>query len=137
MPQLVRLISLLFAVIFSVMVHASQEGILAFDRFQYSSAGIGPSGRVVVSGAQDATRITAFSVQAFGKTTRLSKGDLAKLRGGYINGVQISYETGYEAVGGRTIYVVLSKGFTSGQTETQRITVDEQGKIEIANVVEK
>ena len=116
---------------------ASKEGVLRLDKFQFSSPGIGQSGPVVVSGEQDSNQVVSLTVQAFGRTVSLSKDQLVKLRGGFINGAQISYEAGYRELGGRTIYVILSKGFTSGQQETQLVSVNEQGTVEVNDAVRK
>lgn len=117
--------------------HASKEAVLALDKFQVSSPGIGQSGPVVVSGEQEANRVVSLAVQAFGRTVNLSPEQLAKLRGGFINGIQISYEAGYRQLGGRTVYVILSKGFTSGLQETQLVSVNENGLTEVSDVIRK
>ncbi len=114
---------------------ASQEGVLRLSTFNLSSPGIGQSGPVVISGEQDKNQFISLTVRAFGRTASLSKDQLAKLRGGFINGLQISYEAGYRELGGRTIYIVLSEGFTSGLQETQLIIINEQGVVEVNNVI--
>ncbi|MBE9608742.1 hypothetical protein [Chitinilyticum piscinae] len=128
---------ILGALLLGQVAIASQEGVLAFGEFQFSSPGIGESGPVVVSGAQSGSQITALAVQAFGKTIRLSKFELSKLKVGFINGIQVSYEAGYKDLGGRTVYLVLSKGFTSGTKNSQHISINEHGKVEIASPNEK
>jgi hypothetical protein len=70
-------------------------------------------------------------VQAFGQTKCLSKERLLQLGGTLVNGVQISYETGYRETGGRTVYVVLSKGFVSGRNEGKVVSVSEFGQVGI------
>lgn len=110
---------------------ASQEGILSLGTFQLSSPGVGQSGPVIVSGARKGEEITAFCVQAFEQTKCLSKEQLAQAGGSLVNGVQISYEAGYRETGGRTVYVVLSKGFVSGRNESKVVSVSEFGAIEI------
>ena len=128
------------ALLFSASVmtqpaHASKEGILAFDEFRYSAPGIGESGPIVVSGTQDRHRITALTVQAFGKTVHLTEHDLSRLsRDGSVNGIQFSYEAGYRGLGGRTVYLVLSKGFTSGRKQSQLVSVNENGQVKIDDV---
>ena len=68
---------------------------------------------------------------------RLSKEQLAQVRGGLVNGLQISYEAGYAELGGRTVYVILSKGFTSGVQQSQTIIATEQGSVKVKSVVNK
>jgi len=110
---------------------ASQEGVLRLNSFRLSSPGIGQSGPVAISGEQSAKRLVSLTVQAFGHTVSLSKDQLAKLRGGFFNGLQMSYEAGYRESGGRIVYIVVSKGFTSGAQETQVISVNEHGRVAI------
>jgi hypothetical protein len=46
------------------------------------------------------------------------------------NSIQISREAGYAELGGRTIYVKLGVGFTSGQlSRTRYVVVTEAGTI--------
>ena len=110
---------------------ASQEGILSLGTFQFSSHGVGQSGPVIVSGARKGEEVTAFCVQAFEQTKCLSKEQLVQASGSMVNGLQISYEAGYRETGGRTVYVVLSKGFVSGRNESKVVAVSEFGPIEI------
>lgn len=107
------------------------------DKFQFSSPGIGQSGPVVVSGEQNSNQVVSLTVQAFGRTVSLPKAQLAKLRGGFINGIQAPYEVGYRELGGRAIYVILSRGFTSGLQETQLVSVNDQGAVEVNHTVRK
>lgn len=118
-------------------VVASEEGVLRLNTFQVTSPDEGQFGSVVVSGELDTKQFVSLKVKAFGRTVSLSKDQLAKLRGGSINGVQISAEVGYSKVGGRTIYVVLSTGFTTGLHETQLLSVNEQGTVKVNDVVRK
>ncbi len=115
--------------------HASQEGILAFSSFRLESAGIGSSGKVVVEGNQDESRrIVALKVEAFGKIFDVPKEKLAGLSELPSNGVRISYEHGYTQLGGRTIYVELQMGFTSGVRKQARVTIPESGAIEVTAI---
>ena len=113
------------------LASASREGVLSASVFQFSSGGIGDSGSVTVTGEQTAERFVSFTVSAFGHRISLSKSQLQKLKAGLVNGVQLSYEPGYKQTGGRTVYVVLSKGFTTGIQESQVVSVNERGSVEI------
>jgi hypothetical protein len=53
-----------------------------------------------------------------------------------VNGVQISYVSGYRETGGRTVYVVLSRGFVSGRNGGKVISVSEFGPIEFTDAPE-
>ena len=54
------------------------------------------------SGIVNEKRLIDHYVQAFGKSIRLSSGQLKQLEGGQYNLVQLSYESGYKELGGRT-----------------------------------
>lgn len=110
---------------------ASQEGVLAINELRVTSPGIGDSGQVVVTATKGPNGFRALEVQAFGRITRLTESQLTKLQGQFVNGVQLSYEAGYKELGGRTVYIVLSKGFTSGLQEVQTISVNEQGTVTV------
>jgi hypothetical protein len=125
-----HLLLLLLATL-AVQAAASKEGILQLGTFQLSSAGVGDSGPVTVSGARDKGHMSALCIQAFERTRCLAKEQLALLDEVAINGAQISYETGYASTGGRTVYVLLLKGFTSQRSEGRIVVVPERGTIEI------
>ncbi len=110
---------------------ASQEGILPIGALHVTSPGIGESGPVEVTATRGSDGFSSLAIQAFGRTIKLTAVQLAALHGQFVNGVQLSYEAGYKELGGRTVYIVLSKGFTSGTQETQRISVNEQGTVAV------
>ena len=118
----------------SFAANASKEGVLSVSAFQFSSAGIGNSGIVVVAGEQTIERFSSLTAAAFGRRVELSRPQLAKLKVGLINGVQLSYAAGYKETGGRTVYIVLSKGFTSGIKESQVVSVNERGTVEVRDI---
>ena len=93
--------------------HASKEGVLTWSSFSIDSPGIGSSGPVSISGKQDSTGATRITIKAFGRTYELGKAHLEKLKAMLINGMQLSYEEGYKELGGRTLYIQVSRGFTS------------------------
>ena len=113
--------------------YASKERILALSNFRVESTGVGESGAVVVTGSQTSSGIASIRVDAFGKSFLLSKNDLEKLQGVIVNGIQISYEAGYQDLGGRTIYLLLATGFTSGVPEGKLVSITERGDIRIEN----
>ncbi|MES2073761.1 MAG: hypothetical protein V4488_25630 [Pseudomonadota bacterium] len=110
---------------------ASQEGVLSLNSFQFSSAGIGNSGPVIISGEQNAQRFLSLTVSAFRRRVSLNQEQLAKLKAGLFNGVQMSYDSGWKEVGGHTVYIVLSMGFTSGVKSSQIVSVNERGIVEV------
>ena len=133
-----KLIIALLSFAVTVVGHASQEGILAFSSFRLESAGIGSSGKVVVEGKQDDEhRIVSLKVEAFGKIFEVPKKKLAGLSELPSNGIRISYEHGYAQFGGRTIYIELQMGFTSGVRKQARVTIAESGAIEVTAIERK
>lgn len=107
---------------------ASQEGMLPFSEFKIESEGIGESGAVTVEGKKDPDgNYQKIVVKAFGMTIEISKELLGKIPSKYQNGIQLSYERGYEVLGGRTIYIMFLSGFTSGTKERFIIEVTEKG----------
>jgi hypothetical protein len=126
------LVQPLMCVILAANAEASQEGILKWSSFSIDSAGIGTSGPVSIAGKQDASGITAMTVKAFGRTYELKKDHLDKLEAMHMNGMQLSYEGGYKELGGRTLYIQLSRGFiASGVTHRKLIVVTERGDVTV------
>jgi len=131
MSRFLLLLAFAGALLVPVSAMASQEGGLAIGELRVTSPGIGDSGQVVVTATRGPKGFRALEVQAFGRVTRLTESQLAGLQGEFVNGVQLSYDGGYKELGGRTVYIVLSKGFTSGLQEVQTISVNEQGTVTV------
>jgi hypothetical protein len=111
---------------------ASQEGMLPFSEFKIQSNGIGESGIVVVEGVKDTSgKYMKLTVKAFRKTIEVSNDVLRQIPSEYQNGIQLSYGGGYKELGGRIIYIVFQKGFTSGKIESFTIAVTEDGNSQI------
>jgi hypothetical protein len=133
-----RLTIALLLLAFTSVAYASKEGILAFSSFRLESTGIGSSGKVVIEGQQDERgHIVSLKVEAFGKTFEVPKEKLGGLAELPSNGVRISYEHGYAELGGRTIYVELQMGFTSGTRKQALVTIAESGAIEVSPIEHK
>ncbi|MHA6203493.1 hypothetical protein ACXU4B_03600 [Dyella soli] len=101
--------------------------------FELTSDGIGESGPVTITGKQGDKGILALSIRAFGKRFELDAAQLAKVQGLPINGFQLSYEAGYKELGGRTLYIVFSKGFTSGTAGRKFVVITESGAIRVTD----
>jgi len=111
---------------------ASQEGVLSLSSFTLQSEGIGESGPVSISGTtNDGNEFTALTVNVFGKEYKLSDEDLKKIPAKPYNGIQLSYEAGYKELGGKTLYIILQVGFTSGNRDRTLITITESGSIQV------
>jgi hypothetical protein len=127
-----RIVSCLFlSALFVNSALGSKERILEWRTFQIESLGTSESGAVTVTGSQSSKGIDSIRVDAFGKSFTLKEEDLAKLRGVMANSVQLSFEAGYHELGGRTIYLLIATGFTSGTTKGKMISITERGDIRI------
>lgn len=126
-------IVLIFLVLLAMSpVFASKEGILTLSAFHLESDGIGASGKIVIDGQQNANnQISQLSIHAFDKTYVVSPENLNHLANMTVNGIQISYEQGYQTLGGRTIYIQFQKGFTSGIIKKIILVVTENGQISV------
>ena len=112
------------------LVLASQEGLLTLGSFRVESPGIADSGAVIIEGRQSDKGVESLTITAFGKRLDLSSSQLQALRGGMLNGIQLTYAAGYKELGGRTLYLVFSQGFTSGVVMKRFVTVTESGSVE-------
>jgi hypothetical protein len=110
----------------------SKEGVLVLGTFKVESPGIGESGPVTMSGRQGPDGFESLTVNAFGKNFILTKPQLDEMKGGYVNGLQFTYERGYTRLGGRTLYLQFFQGFSSGVVESKSVTLKESGGITIA-----
>ncbi len=115
----------------SMPLLASKEGIVTLDNLHIESSGLGESGPIRVRGTQTPDEMTSLEIEAFGKTHKVPSAQLKELDGGQFNLIQLSYERGYQELGGRTIYVKLGKAFTSGEVRSVLVVVKEDGRIEI------
>lgn len=113
-------------------IFASKEGILTLSVFHLESDGIGASGKIVIDGQQNVNnQISQLSIHAFDKTYTVSPENLNHLANMTVNGIQISYEQGYQKLGGRTVYIQFQKGFTSGIIKKMILVVTENGQISV------
>ncbi|RUL70505.1 hypothetical protein [Dyella choica] len=101
--------------------------------FEFTSEGVGESGNVTITGKQGNGGISELTIMAFGKQFKLDGEQLDKVKGFAVNGLQLSYEAGYKELGGRTIYIVLSKGFTSGTIGKKFVVVTESGTLSVSD----
>jgi hypothetical protein len=116
----------------SAVLHASQEGIFPIGSMRIESASVGDWGAVAIDIKQDDKGMQRFGVQAFGRSYLLSAAQLRELEGVMYNAIQISREAGYAEREGRTIYVKLGVGFTSGQvSRVKYVVVTEAGAITV------
>jgi hypothetical protein len=124
-------LSFFLAVLLVPSAHASMEGILLLNDFHISSNGLGESGPVVIAGKQNDSGIQSLDVRVFGKHFQLNKTQLLAISALSINGIQLSYEAGYKELGGRTLYIVLSKGFTTDSVGKRFVVITESGEVDV------
>jgi hypothetical protein len=87
---------------------------------------------VLVAGEAERGAVVSLRVEAFGNHVVLSADQLGQLVGVSPNGIQLSYEGGYSGHGGRTLYIVFSRGFVSGRVATVQVTIEEEGEIRVS-----
>jgi hypothetical protein len=133
MRKLCQLVAIAALTVGSASVFASKEGILRMGSFELTSDGIGESGPVTISGRQGDKGISKLTISAFGKRFELDEAQLVQVQGLPVNGLQLSYEVGYKDLGGRTLYIGLSKAFTSGIVGQKFVVVTEDGAIKVAD----
>jgi len=113
-------------------VHASKEGALSFSEFTLKCQGIGASGEITLKGKNDGKgNFNTLKILAFKKEYVLTKDQLKKLAPFSPNGIQMTYESGYKELGGRTVYLKFHTGFVSGIKTYKLVTVREDGSIAI------
>ncbi len=105
---------------------ASMEMVLPFSSFRIESRALGPSIPIQIEGVQSEKGPSELIVKAFGKTYSLDPSQLKRLEGVEINGLELTYVGGSPVIGGRQLYVLLSRGQAQ-----RRITFAERGGITI------
>ena len=133
MKKLCLLVAIIALIFGSAPAFASKQGIIRLGSFELTSDGIGESGPVAISGRQGNKGISKLTITAFGKRFELDEAQLAQVQGLPVNGLQLSYEGGYKDLGGRTLYIVFSKGFTSGTADQRFLIVTEDGAVTVAD----
>ncbi len=124
-------------ILLSSFAFASQEGALKLSSFLLQSEGIGESGSVTVQGTiAETNKIIHLSINAFGKDYKVPDEELEKIPNAFYNGIQLSYEKGYESLGGKNIHIILLSGFTSGIDKRVLISLTENGNIDIQELRE-
>lgn len=110
---------------------ADEEGRLPIAHIQLDSPGLDNSGPIHIDVFQDTTGISKLKVSAFGKLCTATKTQLAAINGDVFNIVGASYSRGYLNTGGRSIYVLLYQGFSSGAQVSAVVTVTERGDVRV------
>ena len=106
-------------------VRASQERAETFSSFSIEASAAS------VHGKQSQAGVEALRIDAFGRTFTLSKKQLRALDGLIVNGIQVSSDAGYPGMGGQSIYIRLSLGFTSGELAHKYVVVSEENGVQV------
>ena len=115
------------------LARASQEQVLPLATFSFESAGAGGSGPVSVMGTQDASGVRSLSIRAFGREFELKKAELAALKSiAQFNGIQVSYERGYDYLNGRCLYLVMWSGSLRHSWPGKLLVVKELGGVSVS-----
>ena len=107
---------------------------MTLTSIQLDSAGLDNSGPVHVEASQTDHGIDQLKVSVFGRLQTLTPSQLRSLSGGPFNSIGLSYSRGYSEVGGRSVYLLLCQGFSSGVKLVAIITITEQGSVRVDNV---
>jgi hypothetical protein len=116
------------------LANADEEGRLPLAHMQFDSLGLDNSGPINVQAAQDSTGITELKVSAFGKLHTVTKAQLAPISGYVFNAIGVSYSRGYPNTGGRSVYVLLCQGFSSGAEVVAVVTIAKRGDVRVRAV---
>ena len=110
---------------------ADMEGQMPLTHLQLDSTGLANSGPVHVEATQSEQGMSELKVSAFGKTQVVTPTQLATLRGQIINSIGLTYSRGYTDTGGRTVYLLLCQGFSTGIHVIAVVNVTEAAGIRI------
>jgi hypothetical protein len=116
---------------YALPARADMEGQMPPSHIQYDSQGLDNSGPVHVEAVQDAGGITELRVTAFGSPRVFQGTQLAALRGDLFNALGVSYSRGNSIAGGRNVYILLCKVYSSGAEIVAIVTVPEKGDIRV------
>jgi hypothetical protein len=110
----------------------SKEGVMPLSKFKFECRGLAVFGNVVVEGEQNTHRRWAWMrITAFDRIFEIDQKELQKLGEYAPNGVLVTSEMGYPELGGRTLYLQLLMGFSSGIRQRAMISVTEDGQIQL------
>jgi hypothetical protein len=110
---------------------ADVEGRMPLATLSLDSAGLDNSGPVRVEANQSDRGITQLRVSAFGQLQTLGPTQLSTLSGRTFNSIGLSYSRGYSNTGGRSVYVLLCQGFSTGVKVVAFVTVTEHGGVRV------
>lgn len=110
---------------------ASKEGMLWLSTFSVESAGISSSGPVRIRGIAEHGHISNLEIHAFKKKFFLNPQQLFQIKNFAVNGLSLSFETGFKSSGGKILYVLLSQGLSAGPDSEKVIEISEENGIRI------
>jgi hypothetical protein len=128
------LVVLTLCVCFTNYAKADEEGRLPLSNIRFDSGGLDNSGPIRVEVIQDSNGIVELKVSAFGRIRRVATTELTAITGRVFNLVGASYSRGYPNTGGRSIYVLLYQGFSSGAEASAVVTILESGDVRVRTI---
>ena len=133
------LVALLVPLILTTPANASKEGALSLYSVILNSPGTDKSGPVHVEMQRSDEGFGKLIVSAFGRNGSAPSYLLQSItEKRWLNGVQLSWEQGYDLTGGRKVYVMLTEGGSWGSVVVAVIRFGEDGKFKIlANLSRK
>jgi hypothetical protein len=124
--------AVLLPLILAPPANASKEGGLSLYRVILDSPGTDKSGPVHVEMQRSDEGIEKLMVSAFGRNETAPSQLLQSIKEKrWLNGVQLSWEQGYELTGGKKVYVMLTEGGSWGGVVVAVIRFSEDGKFKV------
>lgn len=124
--------AVLLPLVWAAPANASKEGGLSLYSVILNSPGTDKSGPVRVEMRRSDEGIEKLMVSAFGRNETAPSQLLQSIKEKrWLNGVQLSWEQGYELTGGRKVYVMLTEGGSWGVVVVAVIRFSEDGKFAI------
>ncbi len=124
--------ALLLPLILAPPANASKEGGLSLYSVILDSPGTDKSGPVHVEMQRSDEGIGKLIVSAFGRNETAPSQLLQSIKEKrWLNGVQLSWEQGYDLTGGRKVYVMLTEGGSWGVVVVAVIRFSEDGKFKV------
>ncbi|GAB2874626.1 hypothetical protein GCM10027277_49820 [Pseudoduganella ginsengisoli] len=103
---------------------------MGWSDFSISSKGPAATGVAKIVGTQTENGIASLQIEAFGKKVQLNGLQLKSLEGMNINGMQLTFEK--KDGDGIRLFIVISRGFSSGLVKSKLIEMDEKGNIAVS-----
>lgn len=128
MKNAILVIGLFLAVLSASSVRASEEEQLPIAEVRIVAAERKETGRVAFHAKVDGDEYKEVRIEAFGKEYPLEKRDLALLSGFPLTSLEITHETGYEKLGGHTVYFKFKRPVKDPTATSKGTIIVSKGK---------